>query len=47
MTNTLHRYGSAESLEDDYIVFAMPARGFNQADAIEAQRRFLELARKH
>jgi hypothetical protein len=47
MTNTLHRYGSAESLEDDYIVFAMPARGFNQADAVEAQRRFLELARQH
>jgi hypothetical protein len=47
MTNTLHRYGSAESLEDDYIVFAMPARGFNQAHAVEAQRRFLEMARKH
>jgi hypothetical protein len=47
VTNTLHRYGSAESLKDDYIVFAMPARGVNDALATEKQRRFLELARKY
>src|SRR5262245_8607332 len=47
MTNTLHRYGSAESLSDDYIVFAMPARGFNENAAVESQRRFLEIALKH
>ena len=47
MTNTLHRYGSAESLHDDYIVFAMPARGLNDALATEKQRRFLEIARKY
>src|SRR5207244_5070053 len=47
MTNTLHRYGSAESFDDDYIVFAIPARGINDKNAVEQQRRFLEIARKH
>jgi hypothetical protein len=47
MTNTLHRYGSAESLDDDYVVFAIPARGLNERDAPANQRRFLEIARKH
>jgi hypothetical protein len=47
MTNTLHRYGSAESFNDDYIVFAMAARGLNESIAVENQRRFLEIARKH
>jgi hypothetical protein len=47
MTNTLHRYGSAESFSDDFIVFAIPARGVNDANAVEKQRRFLEIARKH
>ena len=26
MTNTLHRYGKAESFFDDYIVFSLPAK---------------------
>jgi hypothetical protein len=47
MTNTLHRYGSADSLNDDYIVFAIPARGINDGDAPAKQRRFLEIARTH
>src|SRR5947208_13928853 len=47
MTNTLHRYGSAESFSDDYIVFAIPARGVNDSNAVEKQRRFLEIARKY
>jgi hypothetical protein len=47
MTNTLHRYGSAESFNDDFIVFAIPARGINDANAVESERRFLEIARKH
>jgi hypothetical protein len=47
MTNTLHRYGTEESFSDDYIVFAIPARGVNDANAVEKQRRFLELARKY
>src|SRR5437660_10667213 len=47
MTNTLHRYGSGDSFNDDYIVFAIPARGVNDKDAVEKQRRFLEIARKY
>jgi hypothetical protein len=47
MTNTLHRYGSSESLKDDYIVFALAARGINDKDAVEKERRFLEIACKH
>jgi len=47
MTNTLHRYGSGESFKDDYVVFAIPARGINDKNAVEKQRRFLEIARKY
>ncbi len=47
MTNTLHRYGSAESFRDDLIVFAMPTRGLNDADCVEKLRMFLRLALKH
>ena len=47
MTNTLHRYGSADSFKDDYIVFAIPARGINDEGAVEKEKRFLEIARKH
>jgi hypothetical protein len=47
MTNTLHRYGDATSLRDDYIIFAMPARGFNDQDCAPKLKRFLELALRH
>src|SRR2546427_9346304 len=47
MTNTLHRCGSGESFNDDYIVFAIPARGINDKNAVEKQRQFLEIARKY
>ena len=45
MTNTLHRYGA--NFDDDFIVFAIPARGINDSNAAEKERRFLEIARKH
>jgi hypothetical protein len=44
MTNTLHRVGDAESFRDDYVVFAIPARGRNDQGALPKLRRFLELA---
>lgn len=44
MTNTLHRYGSADSFADDYVVFAMCSRGKNDRDAVPKLRKFLELA---
>ncbi len=47
VTNTLHRYGSPDSLEDDYIVFAMSARGVNDKGSEEKFRHFLSIARKH
>ena len=47
MTNTLHRYGAPETLENDFIVFAMCARGINDQGSVEKFQRFLSLARKH
>jgi hypothetical protein len=45
MTNTLHRYGTAESFFDDYVIFALPAKGGGQeGDPLPALRRFLEIA---
>ncbi len=44
MTNTLHRYGNADSFRDDYIVFAIPARGNNDQDTLPLLLRFLEIA---
>jgi hypothetical protein len=44
MTNTLHRYGNAESFQDDFIVFASPSTGKNDIDSIPKLKRFLEMA---
>jgi len=44
MTNTLHRFGASQSFADDYIVFAMCARGKNDTGALPKLRQFLELA---
>jgi hypothetical protein len=44
MTNTLHRFGPAESFRDDYVVFAIASKGKNDVGALEKLRRFLELA---
>ena len=44
MTNTLHRYGDADSFRDDYVVFAMCCRGKNDEDSVPRLRRFLEMA---
>ncbi|MDR5695898.1 MAG: hypothetical protein QN198_11555 [Armatimonadota bacterium] len=42
MTNTLHRYGPRQ--EGDYIVFAIPARGINDAGCEDKLQAFLRLA---
>jgi len=44
MTNTLHRFGTAESFRDDYIVFAIASKGRNDEGALDKLRKFLELA---
>ncbi len=47
MTNTLHRFGAPETLKNDYIIFAMAARGINDQDAPPKLQTFLRLALKH
>jgi hypothetical protein len=44
MTNTLHRFGDADSFRDDFIVIAVPSRGRNDENAVPKLRRFLEMA---
>ncbi len=44
MTNTLHRFGDAESFYDDYIVFAIPSKTNKDPNALPKLRRFLEIA---
>ena len=44
MTNSLHRTGSAQSFQDDYIVFAVVSKVRNDPDAVPKLRSFLELA---
>ena len=44
MTNTLHRFGDADSFHDDYIVFAIASRGKNDEGALEKLQRFLRMA---
>jgi len=44
MTNTLHRYGDAESFRDDYVVFAICSRGKNDENSVPKLKKFLEMA---
>jgi hypothetical protein len=44
VTNTLHRFGPAESFYDDYVVFAIASKGRNDAGALEKLRTFLKMA---
>lgn len=47
MTHTLHRYGRREDLDSDFIVTAMPAKGFNDRDALPKLKQFLRTALKY
>lgn len=47
MTNTLHRYGDAESFRDDFIIFAIACRGKNDEGALERLKAFLRICAKH
>jgi hypothetical protein len=44
MTNTLHRFGDADSFSDDFIIFASPSSGKNDEGSIPKLKKFLELA---
>ena len=43
MTHSLHREGSTESLEKDYVLFIYPARGFNYRGSAPKVRRLVEI----
>ena len=47
MTNTLHRFGDAESFRDDFVIFAMACKGSNDADSLPKLRRFLQIAAEY
>jgi hypothetical protein len=47
MTNTLHRFGAPATFRDDFIVFAIAARGVNDQGASAKLQEFLRLATTH
>jgi len=47
MTHTLHRLGNPANLADDYVVFAMSAKGINEKGSAIALRKFLEIASEY
>ncbi len=47
MTHTLHRFGRYEDVADDFVVSVMPAKGFNDRNAVEKQKVFLQTALKY
>jgi len=47
MTHTLHRLGNPTNLADDYVVFAMSAKGINEKGSAIALRKFLEIASEY
>ena len=47
MTNTLHRLGTPQTLKNDFIVFAMAGKGYNDEGALEKAQTFLRTAIKY
>lgn len=47
MTHTLHRRGTPESLDRDYVFLCMAAKGINEEGSEEKMREFLRMAIKH
>ena len=47
MTHTLHRQGTKESLNRDYIFLCMAAKGINEEGAADKMREFLRIVIKH
>jgi len=47
MTHTLHRRGDKDSLNCDYVVFTMSAKGFNEEGSAEKMRQFLKILLNH
>ena len=47
MTNTLHRQGTLENLQGDYVIFARPAAGINREGCAPKLKEFLRICLKH
>jgi len=47
MTNTLHRQGSAESLRNDYVIFAHTAKGITREGSAPKLREFMRICLKY
>ncbi len=47
MTHSLHRRGSAESLQEDYIFLFIPAKGINDEGHEAKLQEFLRIAQRH
>lgn len=47
MTHTLHRRGTPGNLANDYVVFAMSAKGINEKDSATKMRQFMQIAQRY
>lgn len=47
MSHTLHRRGTPENLQEDYVIFAMTAKGFNEVGSRGALEEFLRILSKY
>jgi len=47
VTHSLHRQGTPENLQNDYVVFTMSAKGHNEAGSAAKMREFLRIVRRH
>lgn len=47
MSHTLHRRGNEDNLQEDYIVFSMTAKGFNEVNSRYALQEFLRILDKY
>ena len=47
MSHTLHRRGTPENLQQDYVIFSMTAKGFNEVGSAGALKEFLRILNKY
>jgi len=47
VTHTLHRRGTPGNLANDYVVFAMSAKGINEKDSATKMRQFMQIAQRY
>jgi len=47
MTHSLHRQGTLENLRNDYVVFTMSAKGYNEVGSAAKMQEFLRIVRRH